>query len=227
MVHNERDGADSGRETDGTSSPLTRRTVLRATGGTMAAGAAIGAFAGSATAWERFEVDFKGCSEVWMVVGSDLRYDPPAVAHVVVATGDEMDCHVVEFTEDAATTIPGQFGDAPVVKYAPDDGKILGVIKYNYNGENRFAKPSCLLVNENQCANTPNAPDVYESDCVQAAYEGHWDGNYWESNCVDDVIGATSGTGGGGGEKARGTGKGSGSGSGNGNGPGNGNGKGH
>ncbi|MFB6177761.1 MAG: hypothetical protein ABEI99_11580, partial [Halobaculum sp.] len=81
------DGGDDRTETD--ESTVDRRSILRLAGGAAAAGATgIGAFAGSAAAWDRFDVDFKGCSEVWLIVGEDdLHYHPPTTAKVVVASG--------------------------------------------------------------------------------------------------------------------------------------------
>lgn len=172
--------------------PLKRRTMLASTAGVATALAGFGAFTGTVAAWDRFEVDFKGCSEVWMIVDEDdLEFDPPTVAHVIVETDDGTDCRLVEFTEEAATTIPGQYGDAPLVKYAPDDGgKILAVLEYSRNEGGRFDRPSCLVVNDHRCAQTPNTADLYEADCVQAAYDGHWDGSYWDSgDCADKVVG--------------------------------------
>ncbi len=126
---------------------------------------AIGAFAGSAAAWNEFAVDFKGCSSVWIIVSpSDLEFgtdgqDPLFVNVVVERDGDAV-CEKVEFTEDTATTIPGQYGDSPVVKFDGGGDKILAVIKYN---QNQFA--ICYVENENRCAHTPNVVDWLDSDC--------------------------------------------------------------
>jgi hypothetical protein len=174
------------------STSLKRRTMLASTAGAVTAVAGFGAFAGTVAAWGRFEVDFKGCSEVWIIVGDDLDYDPPTVAHVIVETADGgTDCRLVEFTEASATTIRGQYGDAPLVKYAVDDGeKVLAVLQYSRSPNGRFDRPSCLVVNDHRCARTPNTADLYEADCVQAAYDGHWDGSYWDSGaCAEKVVG--------------------------------------
>lgn len=188
----ETDGIDETAESDS----VKRRTVLASTAGLATAAVGFGAFAGTAAAWERFDADFKGCSEVWLIVdGQDLNHDPSTVAHVVVGTADgETDCRVVEFTEERATTVPGQYGYEPVVKYAPgDDEKVLAVILYNYiqgaTGEDRFEKPSCMLVNDHRCARTRDTADPYESDCVQGAYDGHWDGTYWDDgDCLGRIV---------------------------------------
>jgi hypothetical protein len=191
MSDKDSDRFDRSDETDQPHT-LKRRTMLAATAGVTTAVAGFGVFGGTVSAWDRFAVDFKGCSEVWMVVGDDLDYTPPTVAHVIVETEDGgTDCRVVEFTEDTATTVPGQFGDAPLVKYTVDDGeKVLAVLQYSRNNGGRFDKPSCLIVNQHRCAQTPNTADLYEADCVQAAYDGHWDGTYWDSgDCAEKVVG--------------------------------------
>lgn len=181
---------------------LKRRTLLASTAGMAGTAIGVGLISGTVAAWERMDVDFKGCSEVWMIVGNDLHYNnpDPAVAHVIVATADGgTDCRVVDFTEENATTIPGQYGDAPVVKYvAGADEKILGVIKYSYvneTGEERFIKPSCLMVNDHTCSQTPNTPDVYSAECVQAAYDGAWNESYWDGDCANIVDGPGRGNG--------------------------------
>lgn len=135
----------------------------------------IGALGGSATAWKRFETDFRGCSEVWLIVAEeDLEFDPPAVAHVIHTDGETTACKLVEFTPETATTIPGQYGDAPVIKVeAPPGEKILAVIEYNMPlaGDGRFSRPRCASYNDHQCAHTPNIPDIREADCFQEARE--------------------------------------------------------
>lgn len=170
---------------------LRRRTMLAATAGVTTAVAGLGAFGGTVLAWDRFVVDFKGCSEVWMIVGDDLDYSPPTVAHVIVETADGgTDCRLVEFTEETATTVAGQYGEAPLVKYTVEEGeKVLAVLQYSRSPEGRFDKPSCLIVNTHRCAQTPDTADLYASDCVQAAYDGHWDGTYWDSgSCAEKVV---------------------------------------
>ncbi|QLD87110.1 hypothetical protein HWV23_15720 [Natronomonas halophila] len=195
MSTDNEDRLDTADESDRPPS-LKRRTMLASTAGAVTAVAGFGAFAGTVAAWGRFEVDFKGCSEVWMIVDDDdLDYDPPTVARVIVETADGgTDYRPVEFTEEAATTIPGQYGDAPLVKYAVDDSeKVLAVLLYNYREIDRFSDPSCLLVNDHRCAQAPNTADLYEADCVQAAYDGRWGGSYWDGsgngNCADRIVG--------------------------------------
>jgi len=155
-------------ETSGADRP-TRRDVLSAGVASAAALAGLGVLTGSATAWEREITDFRGCSEVWLVVGEhDLpsggaypgQY--PLTVDVVVDDGDEAVCRTLEITDEAATTIPGQYGDAPVVKYrvfTPE--KILGVL-----WRNPAENPYWLAINDHPCAATPNALSVYDADCV-------------------------------------------------------------
>lgn len=157
---------------------LRRRKLL----GTLAAGTALGvgglgAFTGTATAWEKKEVYFKGCSEVWLVVGAgDTAHDPPAVVRVVVALADgTTDCRDIELTAESTTTIPGQHGADSVRKVEVEDGeKVLGVVFYNYNEDpqERFSSASCIDTNDNRCAQTPNTPSLEDADCVQAARDG-------------------------------------------------------
>jgi hypothetical protein len=213
------DGPEESTATD--ESSVDRRAILRLAGGAAAAGAAgIGAFAGSAAAWDRFDVDFKGCSEVWMIVGEkDLRYDPPTTAKVVVASDGEPVCRLVEFTEETATTVPGQYGDAPLVKFTVgSDEKVLGVISYNYpyEGDGRFSRPRCLMVNDHRCANSPGTPDPFDAPCADGLSECWW-----------EPVGQRGGGNGGGNGNGNGNGGGNGNGNGNGNGGGNGNGNGN
>jgi len=160
-----------------TSKSSTRRTVLRtlSIGTTALLGTAT--LSGTASAWERNDIDFKGCSEVWIIVApADIDpdiYDPPTVAHVVVETDDgTLDCRLQEFTPETTTTIPGQYGDAPVLKYAPPSGeKVLGVVIYNYaSSTDRFERNSPLTLNPNRCANTPETPDPTEASCAANTY---------------------------------------------------------
>lgn len=162
---------------DGTSeSPsLKRRTVLASAAGLATAAVGFGAFGGSVAAWQRFDVCFRGCSEVWMVVDEKDIKDPPIEALVIVESNGEAVCRTVKFSEADATTIPGQFGDSPVVKYAPGgDDKILGAVEINYgdpsdDGEG-FEPAGCVRVNENNCADTPDTPDVWDAKCIP---DGH------------------------------------------------------
>lgn len=166
----------------------------------MSAGAStavlgISGMVGTAAAWRRFDVDFRGCSSVRLIVHEDdLRFEPPAVARVVVATNDEVDCRVVECTETEATRMPDRYGDSPVVTYdAGTDETILGVIEYNYR-EDRFSEPVCLLRNDNACATNADVPDVREADCVQSGISGYWNGQLRECG-FDPIDGSNSGDG--------------------------------
>lgn len=156
---------------------ITRRGSLIAAGTGVGAVAGIGAISGSVAAWKRNDIDFKGCSEVWIIVApEDIdpdTYDPPTVAHVIVERSDgTLDCRLQEFTAETTTTIPGQYGDAPVLKYAPPSSeKVLGVIIYNYSSsEDRFHRNSPLTLNPNRCADTPRTPDASDAPCAENTY---------------------------------------------------------
>ena len=109
---------DSGHETDSndaSGSPLfDRRRVLSAIGASGAAFAGIGAFAGTAAAWERLDVNFRDCSEAWIIVDEeDLNYEkygreePLSVTAVVETAEGEVECRSIEVTEESTTTVPG------------------------------------------------------------------------------------------------------------------------
>lgn len=178
------DSPDSSYTTDSRPS-IARRTVLSAMGTAGIGLAGIGAFSGSALAWEEFGVDFRGCSEVWLVVGGeDLNWKEnytertkPLFVNVVVERDGEAECERVEFTEETATTIPGQYGDYPVVKFDGGD-KILAVIKYNHN-----SYAICYVENPNQCAQTPNTPDWRDADCYEDLNE--LDSDRFNRPCAD------------------------------------------
>ena len=168
-------------ESDDDGSTIDRRTLLKRSAGTAAAIAGLGAITGSAAAWADLEAHFRGCSEVWILAGEkDFKcQDPdgesyvrpknpnnecPLVVDVVVATGSGIDCRPVEFVDEAATRIPGQFDDRPVIKYSVSGGeKILGII-----GLSPSRTPLCsdLRVNTNKCTQTPNTPSIFDSDCM-------------------------------------------------------------
>ena len=156
---------------------LNRRSALSAVGAGAGAVLGLGAFSGTAAAWEEFHACFRGCSEVWMIVGEgDIGREPPTLAYVVVESNGEAVCRTVEFTEANTTRIPGQFGDSPVVKYAPGgDDKVLGVVEIDYGtGEPVW----CVTVNENNCADTPNTPEVWDAPCVPADHPVCPEGDY-------------------------------------------------
>jgi len=159
--------------------PIDRRTVLSVGAGATTAAFGIGAFAGTASAWKRFDVDFKGRSIVWMIVGDDLDYDPPAIAHVIVSSGLDVECRLVEFTAENATTAPEHYGDDPVVKYHADDGIVLGVLPYNRPGAGagRFGRPRCVMENEYLQTDEGDTSRFRGVECVETARQDHWDGD--------------------------------------------------
>lgn len=174
---------------------VTRRDLLSM--GAGAAGAALGlsTFTGRVAAWNRFDVDFRSCREVWMVVGDDLEYDPPAVANVVVATGPAVECHTVEFTPEAATTVPREYGTAPVVEFSvPRWKRIMAVLPYSRarSGEGRFDRPWCILRN-GHCEDFHRVADLDDAACVRTAIGGPWGGDL-----VECEVGPPDRTGGGG-----------------------------
>jgi len=162
--------------------PLTRRKLLSAGAGTATALAGLRAFAGPAAAWGRGDADLRGCSGGWVSVsregpacadGEGTKYDElddhpnnecPLRAEVIVADGQELECRPVYINEENATTIPGKYGDSPLVKYQVSGGeKILGVVGLSPSGTPNGAD---FVVNTNRCAQTPNTPSVYDADCV-------------------------------------------------------------
>lgn len=162
----------------GESRTLKRRTVLSIGAGTAGAVAGIGAFAGTAAAWDDLDADFRGCSQVRILASeNDLNclgengeeFDGsndqcPLIVAVIVASGNDVECRPVEMTEENATTIPGQYGNRPLVRYRASGGeKILGIM-----GLSPSRNPLCstLIENDNRCAETPNTPSIDEADCV-------------------------------------------------------------
>jgi len=147
---------------------LDRRTALSAGVGAMATIAGFGALTGSAAAWDRFTVDFKGCSEVWIVVDeADLALEGLTATVVVADDGDAVD-REVEITEDQSTTIPGQYGDAPILKYQASSGKkVLGVIGNTTNGTPLECETA---VNDHRCAETAFV-SIEDSDAYQNRIE--------------------------------------------------------
>ncbi|MGM0370953.1 MAG: hypothetical protein ACQEQJ_00415 [Halobacteriota archaeon] len=169
--------SDNDASSNRTGPKLDRRTVL-----SMGVGGAVGILglnvaSEPAAAWHRFDVDFRGLDEVWFVVGNDLKYDPPAVAHVIVWDSGEVTCQLVEFTEANATTVPETYGDSPVVKYKADSGWVVGILAYNraVDSDDRFSRPRCVMQNDNLWIRTAT---LQEADCVSAAVANHWDGEY-------------------------------------------------
>ncbi|NHN43184.1 hypothetical protein G9C85_16325 [Halorubellus sp. JP-L1] len=178
------DIADS---TPGSPGSTTRRRLLSLAAGSAAAATAVGGLASSARAWKQRIVEFKGCSEVWLVAspgdladGAALSRSKPPVWQVVVALpGGGTECREQYATHDAATRVPGQYGDSPVLKYAVDDGeKILGIVTYNRTDSpwaDRLESPSCYVINEHRCANTPGTPAFESASCIPDGYVGMYE----------------------------------------------------
>lgn len=165
---------------------IDRRTVL-SLGAGSAALSGLGVFATNTAGWEEFEADFRGCSEVWLVVSErDLecrdedgeRFDEkeggeedhcPLTVTVVITDGrNGATCVTQEITEENATRIPGQYGDRPVIKYrAPRGEKILAVIGNSPPGNPIKCEE---FKNGHRCADTPNTPDAEDAPC--------WDDRY-------------------------------------------------
>ncbi|MGM0397530.1 MAG: hypothetical protein ACQEQY_00920 [Halobacteriota archaeon] len=159
-------------------------------GALMGAGG-IGAFAGSAAAWERNDVEFKGCSAVWIIVEpEDVHWNPPpVVARIIFALQDGTTaCRDVELTPNNTAPIPGQYGDAPVRKVRADHGeKVLGVIIFRHDGVDPKASPAYIFGNTHRCANTPDTPSIEEADCYQEAKEnGGWDASSLSDEADDN-----------------------------------------
>lgn len=160
---------------------VNRRKVLASAGSAVLGVGAIGAFSGTAAAWTSFDVEFKGCTSVWIIVDEeDLDWEEnyphrtePLFVKVVVERGREAVCEKVEFTEENVTRVPGQYGDNPLVKFDGGD-KMLAVIKYNDDDI-----PFCYVENDNQCAQTPDTPDWKDADCYDEL------GDEYQLSCDD------------------------------------------
>ena len=223
---------------DPSESPLfNRRRILSAAGVAGATLTGIGAFSGTAAAWERLEMNFRECSEVWIITDEEDfdyrkygRLDPLSVTVVVETSEGEAECRTVEVTEESTTTVPGQYGDAPIVQFSPDDGEtVLAVISYNHNDV-----AHCYFENANGCAQGPNVANWRDAECAEDLLEHNPDRfnvpctERWRNESESET-GSGNGTGpgsetGGGSETGSGTSTGSATGSGSGPATGNGSG---
>jgi len=164
---------------EATGHQLCRRKLLAA--GVSAATALTGvtAITGTAAAWTTLKAEFDGCSEVSIIVGEqDLDFEktegnryggdavrPPLVVDVVLADESEVHAEQVEITSEVATTMPGQHGGRPVVRFRARDGKrILGVIG---NSPSREPLKTATIVNTNRCARIPGMPSIEASERYQ------------------------------------------------------------
>ena len=159
----------TGDDDDGASG-LDRRSLLRWTGTGALATVGLGLASGSATA-HTVGADFKGCSEVWLLVLDPSEWEEPAVREgglcATVCYYDDSAGSVateeVCFTREDATTIPGQHGDTELFKYLPPDpdDKILAV-KSHRGG---------VICNDHRCAeNVENT--CFDGACADASDEG-------------------------------------------------------
>lgn len=94
---------------------------------------------------------------------------------IVETTDGNLECRRQYFTPETTTRIPGQFGDASVLKYEISSGeKVLGVVVYNYSDDGGINSDidHPLMVNPNRCANTPGTPDPTDATCAENTYLG-------------------------------------------------------
>lgn len=162
-----------------TQSVISRRDLLTAaaSGGTAVVG--VTALTDTAAAWTTLRAEFEGCSEVTVIVSEqDVAFEqsegnryggenvrPPLVVDVVLADEDEVAYEPVEVTPESTTTIPGQYGGNPVLRYrARADERILGVIG---NSPSREPLRTATVVNTNRCARVPGLPSIEDSERYQ------------------------------------------------------------
>lgn len=165
--------------TDPSIDPTTpsRRTLLKLGAGAATAAVGLGALSGSVAAWDRLEVDFRSETEVWLLVGDDLDYDPPAAVHVLVEMDDEVDCRLLEVTRTNATYVE-EYGDIDVVPFEAEGGaRVLGVLPYNRSpdADSRFERPRCVMPNDHVDTGSTGAT-ARDAECVRSAATAHWDG---------------------------------------------------
>lgn len=147
---------------------VSRRRLLSAGTGAAIGVAGLGAASGTAAAWQRLEADFRGCQEVWIVVGEkDFDYDPNLQVDVVITCLDYAICRTVEVTRENATTVPEEYGDSPVIKYQTSGKvKILGVVGRSPPPWSN-PDPCQVIENENPCAEGPDTPSMEVAPCYR------------------------------------------------------------
>lgn len=142
---------------------MNRRSLLRRTGAGTLALVGFASATGTATA-HTLEADFKGCSEVWLLVVDPGEWEEPEVREGVLCASvcyyDESAGSVateeVCFSREDVTTIPGQHGDTELYKYRPPDeeDKVLAV--NSHRGD--------VLCNDHRCAqNVENT--CFDGEC--------------------------------------------------------------
>lgn len=170
---------DEPQDAPETHSVIGRRDLLTAAASAATAAVGVTALAGTAAAWNTLSAEFDGCSEVTIIVSEqDVAFEktegnryggenvrPPLVVDVVVADDDGVSHEPVEVTPESTTTIPGQYGGNPVLRYrARADERILGIIG---NSPSREPLRTATVVNTNRCARVPGMPSIEDSKRYQ------------------------------------------------------------
>ena len=148
----------------------TRRQLLALVGGAGAVGVGVASVAGASGSRDDFnygltgnvpieeqipvDIDFKGCSEVWIVLEAYLQAGDEFIVTICVyneATG-EFDPVEVTVDNDDLETVPGEWGDRPLFKWSvEDDYQIPGKIVAVAIDDGEFVE------NEHRCAD--NVPE--------------------------------------------------------------------
>jgi len=170
---------DEPEDASDTEAAIGRRELLTAAASAATAAVGVTALSGTAAAWTTLRAEFDGCSEVTILVSEqDVAFEktegnryggenvrPPLVVDVVLADGDGVSYEPVEVTPESTTTIPGQYGGNPVLRYrARTDERILGIIG---NSPSRGPLRTATVVNTNRCARVPGLPTIEDSERYQ------------------------------------------------------------
>lgn len=168
-----------------------RRRVLGGLAG-VAGVVGFGTLSEPARAHSRFDVEFLGCTRVWIVV-DPVDVDPgqldhhPVVVNVIVEEPDgSMTCELVEIRRESVRAVQFEDGIALVRSYSVEDSRsIRGVLQYN-DRDPRTSEPVCLYENHETCVAETSIDDAA---CVQAALDGFWEGEWYtcpSTRMVDD-----------------------------------------
>lgn len=170
---------DDKQEANSTGVDMSRRRLLTAGAGAVTALTGLTAVTGTAAAWTTLQAEFDGCEEVRIIVSEqDVAFEdskgprfsgenakPPLVVDVVLTDGEEAYAKPVAVTPESTTTVPGQYGGRPIVRYrASADEKILGIIG---NSPPREPLETATIVNTNRCARTPGTPSIEDAERYQ------------------------------------------------------------